>query len=117
MVILMEYIALLDFVGDLFLLVALLGNKHTAWTILSVFTMICPYIISYIPLINFQIQRYSFITQDQSKRRLIANMFGLFTISPLVFLSLILMDFTYVFNSTVIVPGFKLIQLYKRNNI
>ena len=68
MVILMEYIALLDFVGDLFLLVALLGSKHTAWTILSVFTMICPYIISYIPLINFQIQRYSFITQDQSKR-------------------------------------------------
>ena len=53
MMILMEYIALSDYVGDLYLLVALLESKHTAWSIITVFTMVCPYVISYIPLVNF----------------------------------------------------------------
>lgn len=41
-----------DYIGDILVLGQLFG-KHPAWATLSVYFMISPFYVSYIPLINF----------------------------------------------------------------
>jgi len=58
MILLLEIIALVDLWSDIYILIQLVQHNHTAWAALTVYTMFSPYLISYIPLVNFQIQHY-----------------------------------------------------------
>jgi hypothetical protein len=49
----LELIALIDFAGDLILLVALFRSEHSAWFSLSVLSMLSPFFVCYVPLLTF----------------------------------------------------------------
>ena len=49
---LLEITSTFDYIGDIIVLLALVG-EHPAWATLSIYFMLSPFYISYIPLINF----------------------------------------------------------------
>lgn len=53
MVLSLEIFAFFDLLSDIYILIAVLAMNHTAWGSLTLYTMLSPYLISYIPLINF----------------------------------------------------------------
>ena len=55
MVLLLEGIAVVDLWSDIYILMQLIRTGHNAWVSLTLYTMLSPYLISYVPLINFQI--------------------------------------------------------------
>ena len=48
-----ELLAAFDLIGDIMMVKGLLGSEHTAWVVLTIFTMISPFFVCYVPLINF----------------------------------------------------------------
>jgi hypothetical protein len=50
---LLEMIALFDMVGDIYLLIGMYMNGHTAWFTISIFTMLSPFYVCYVPLLTF----------------------------------------------------------------
>jgi len=54
---LLEIIALFDMVGDIYLVYGMFRTGHIAWFCLSVFTMLSPFYVCYIPLLTFQKNR------------------------------------------------------------
>jgi len=49
----LEFIALFDMVGDIYLLIIVFRLGHIAWFSISVFTMISPFYVCYVPLLTF----------------------------------------------------------------
>ena len=50
----LELIALFDFVGDIYLLIGLFKSEHTGWFGFSLLSMMSPFFICYVPLLTFQ---------------------------------------------------------------
>jgi hypothetical protein len=50
----LELIALVDFTGDIVLLLALFESEHCAWFSLSALSMLSPFFVCYVPLLTFQ---------------------------------------------------------------
>ena len=57
LVFLLEFTSCLDLIGDCMVLGELF-KRHPAWTTLSVYFMISPFYVSFIPLINFQLSAH-----------------------------------------------------------
>lgn len=49
----LELIALFDMIGDIYALVIVYQQGHIAWFVISVFTMISPFYVCYVPLLTF----------------------------------------------------------------
>lgn len=49
----LEMIALFDMVGDIYLMISMYQTGHTAWFTLSIFTMLSPFYVCYVPLVTF----------------------------------------------------------------
>ena len=49
----LEFIALFDMFGDIYLLIGMYQYGHTAWFTLSIFTMLSPFYVCYVPLVTF----------------------------------------------------------------
>jgi len=49
----LELIALFDMFGDIYLLIGMYQYGHTAWFTLSIFTMLSPFYVCYVPLVTF----------------------------------------------------------------
>ena len=54
---LLEATSCIDYIGDVLVLYQLF-QAHPAWTTLSVYFMVSPFFVSYVPLINYQISSY-----------------------------------------------------------
>lgn len=54
---LLEAIALFDLIGDIYLLIQMYKFGHTAWFTLSLYTMLSPFYVCYVPLLTFQKNR------------------------------------------------------------
>lgn len=50
----LEFIALFDMIGDIYALIIVYRQGHIAWFSISVFTMISPFYVCYVPLLTFQ---------------------------------------------------------------
>ena len=50
---LMELISTADMVSDIYLLQAFVASGHNAWLALTVWTMISPFFVCYVPFITF----------------------------------------------------------------
>jgi hypothetical protein len=95
MIFLLEIIAFIDLYSDIYILIHLLATGHTAWASLTLYTMLSPYLISYIPLINFQIQYYEQIGANE-RSELSKNMEAMGILTPIVLIYLALMDVFYI---------------------
>ena len=62
--ILLEFIALFDMIGDIYALILVYRLGHIAWFSISVFTMISPFYVCYVPLLTFQKERAEKIEDD-----------------------------------------------------
>jgi len=60
----LEFIALFDMIGDIYLLIIVFRLGHIAWFSISVFTMISPFYVCYVPLLTFQKERAEQIEND-----------------------------------------------------
>lgn len=98
--ILLEFIALFDMIGDIFALILVYKLGHIAWFTISVFTMISPFYVCYVPLLTFQKERAEKIEDDS----ILQKLNGFFSLTPLILINLLLMDLIYIINSVVITP-------------
>ena len=60
----LECIALFDMVGDIYALIIVYDLGHIAWFSISVFTMISPFFVCYVPLLTFQKEKAVEIEHD-----------------------------------------------------
>lgn len=78
--------------------------KHTAWANLTIYSIFCPFFVSYAPLINFIIQGWKVELLEKgeisSKKRLL----GKIAITPIILLYLLLMDAVFLFMRVFVVP-------------
>ena len=49
----LEMIALFDMFGDIYMLLGMYKYGHTAWFTISIFTMLSPFYVCYVPLVTF----------------------------------------------------------------
>lgn len=49
----LELIAMFDMFGDIYLLIGMYKQGHTAWFTISIFTMLSPFYVCYVPLVTF----------------------------------------------------------------
>lgn len=48
-----EILAAVDLGADIMMLYGMVNSHHTAWMTLTIFQMVSPFFVSYVPLINF----------------------------------------------------------------
>ena len=107
----LELTSCLDYIGDVIILKQFFG-KHPAWFTLSVYFMISPFLVSYVPLINFQIQAYktkerTVSTGEGSETSRLSFTQGIIawaSKSPALIIYLIFMDFIFIMQSMFIRP-------------
>lgn len=61
---LLEFTSALDFIGDM-LVLGELFERHPAWTTLSIYFIVSPFYVSYIPLINFQLTAHRALNKNE----------------------------------------------------
>ena len=101
----LELIALFDMVGDIYLMISMYTYGHTAWFTLSIFTMLSPFYVCYVPLVTFQKNRGKL----QKETRFL-KMLNIVSLTPLIVAYLLLMDIIYILVSVVVTPSAMLIK-------
>lgn len=104
-VLLLEAIALFDMIGDIILMIGMYSAGHTAWLTISIFTMLSPFYVCYVPLLTFQKNRAKM--QDETKFMQFLNIASL---TPFIVAYLLFMDVIYIIMSVIITPGAMLIK-------
>ena len=104
----LETIALFDLGGDVMFIIVLWQTHHIMWFTLSIFTILAPLYVCYVPLISVQRMKSK---SDSSK--LIT--FSAFT--PLILIYLLLLDIFYIFIQTLINPLVFLISIISMGRI
>ena len=79
-----------------------LFQRHPAWATLSVYFMISPFYVSFIPLINFQLSAQRQHVVDQGEEKPQFKILQRISKTPFLVISLILMDVIYIINTVVI---------------
>ena len=102
----LELIALFDMFGDIYLMYSMYIYGHTAWFTLSIFTMLSPFYVCYVPLVTFQKNRGKL--QKETRFLKVLNIVSL---TPLIVAYLLVMDIIYILVSVVITPSAMLIKL------
>lgn len=103
---LLEAIALFDMVGDIYLLIQMYAAGHTAWFTLSLYTMLSPFYVCYVPLLTFQKNR----AKLQEETRFL-KLLNLASLTPFIVAYLLLMDIIYIIVSVIITPAAMLIKV------
>jgi hypothetical protein len=103
---LLEAIALFDMVGDVYLLIQMYYYGHCAWFTLSLYTMLSPFYVCYVPLLTFQKNRAKL--QEETKFLKFLNIASL---TPFIVAYLLLMDVIYIIVSVILTPTAMLIKL------
>ena len=96
----LEVIALFDLFGDVLFLIVLWQANHIIWFTLSIFTIMAPLYVCYVPLISVQ-------RSKQNPSKLIT--FSAFT--PLILVYLLLLDIFYIVIQTAINPILVMISM------
>lgn len=102
----LELIAMFDMVGDIYLVIGMYTYGHTAWFTISVFTMLSPFYVCYVPLVTFQKNRSKL--QEETKFLKFLNIASL---TPFIVVYLLIMDIIYIIVSVVITPTAMIIKL------
>lgn len=102
----LELIAMFDMVGDIYLLIGMYTFGHTAWFTISIFTMLSPFYVCYVPLVTFQKNRSKL--QEDTKFLKFLNIVSL---TPLIVAYLLMMDVIYIVVSVIITPITMLLKL------
>lgn len=95
----LELIALFDMIGDIYLMISMYQTGHTAWFTLSIFTMLSPFYVCYVPLVTFQKNRGKLQKETQFLKFL-----NVLSLTPFIVSYLLLMDIIYILVSVVITP-------------
>ena len=96
---LLEFIAAFDMISDILFLIEIWKGNQLAWFIISIFTIIGPYYICYVPLLRYQ--RRTMIGDHPTLAQRIA-LYCAFT--PLVLIYLFMLDLLYLLNAVVLSP-------------
>lgn len=96
----LEFIALFDMFGDIYALIIVYQLGHIAWFSISLFTMISPFFVCYVPLLTFQKEKAEEIANDTPVQKFLAFC----SLTPLILVYLLLMDLIYIISSVIITP-------------
>ena len=102
---LLEVVAFFDMGSDVMFLIEIWKAGHAMWFMLSMFTIVAPYYICYVPLLRYQRRNITDELNTQQK----AVLFCAFT--PLVLIYLFLLDLLYLFNAVLLAPALFIINL------
>lgn len=102
----LEAIALADMVGDIYLLTGMYKFGHTAWFTLSIFTMLSPFYVCYVPLLTFQKNR-----SKLEKESWFQKFINTASLTPFIVIYLLFMDLIYIVVSVIITPIAYVIKL------
>ena len=102
---LLEVVAFFDMGSDVMFLIEIWNAGHAMWFMLSMFTIVAPYYICYVPLLRYQRRNITDELNTQQKTVL----FCAFT--PLVLIYLFLLDLLYLFNAVLLAPALFIINL------
>jgi len=91
----------------------LVETGHNAWMSITVYTMLSPYLISYVPLINFQIQNY----EQNNNANNFKNFHAIIILTPLVLTYLASMDVFYIVASVGVTSIVLILKLLTCNKI
>lgn len=104
----LELISAFDLIGDIYCLRSYIITGHYFWSSFTIFTMICPYFISYVPLVNFWLLLGSFgIYSQEGKEQKIPcgkKILGYLALFPIFLVYLFLMDLIYVIHTILCLP-------------
>ena len=95
---LLELVAFFDMGSDIMFLIEIWKANHPMWFMFSMFTIVAPYYICYVPLLRYQRRNITDEMNTQQK----AVLYCAFT--PLILLYLFLLDLLYLFNAVILAP-------------
>jgi hypothetical protein len=98
--------------GDIYLLIGMYKYGHTAWFTISIFTMLSPFYVCYVPLLTFQKNRSKL--QKDTKFLKVLNILSL---TPMIVSYLLFMDVIYILVSVVVTPITMMIKIISCNLI
>ena len=94
----LEFIAAFDMISDIFFLIEIWRGNQLGWFILSIFSIIGPYYICYIPLLRYQ-------RRNMTRNPTFAQRMTLYlAFTPLVLIYLFMLDLLYLVNAVVLSP-------------
>lgn len=95
---LLELVAFFDMGSDVLFLIEIWKAGHAMWFMLSMFTIVAPYYICYVPLLRYQRRNMTDELNTQQKTVLYC------AFTPLVLIYLFLLDILYLFNAVILAP-------------
>lgn len=96
----LEFIALFDMIGDIYALIVVYKLGHTAWFSISIFTMISPFFVCYVPLLTFQKDK----AVEAGHETFLEKFLVFCSLTPLILIYLLLMDVIYIISSVIVTP-------------
>jgi hypothetical protein len=108
----LELTSCCDYIGDILVLRQLFG-KHPAWATLSIYFMISPFYVSYIPLINFQISAHKAHIKENGSISMYQTVIAWISKTPLLIIYLLFMDFVFIIQCIAIKPVVFFIEMVR----
>lgn len=99
----LEATSCFDYIGDILVLRQLFG-KHPAWATLSIYFMVAPFYVSYVPLINFQISAHKAHIKENGRISGIQQAIAWMSKTPILIVYLLLMDMIFIVQVIVFKP-------------
>lgn len=99
---LLEYIALVDFIFDLIITYQLIYSKNAGWAVSTVLSMLAPFLVSSVQLIQFLLHKVT--RRDGSKPNLCLLLTSWLSISPILPAYMLFMDILFILNATILKP-------------
>lgn len=102
----LELIGLCDLIGDFYCLTIYVASGHYAWAALTIFQMLSPFFISYVPLVNYWIHLGSFGIYQHGKKEIskCKKIFGYMALFPIFLVYLTVMDLLYLIETVFLRP-------------
>ena len=101
-----EYIALADFITDIYILIQLIDSIHIAWASVTIFSMLASFYICHVPYMSFLIDKLNKI--DDRKWTLKQYLICVIMVLPLMVIFLQFMDIFFLINTVLFQPMVKL---------
>ena len=95
-----------DMIGDIYLLLGMYKYGHTAWFTISIFTMLSPFYVCYVPLVTFQKNR-----SKLQEYTCFLKFLNVLSLTPFIVGYLLIMDLIYIIVSVIITPFTMLLKL------
>ena len=98
----LEWIASIDLLTDVIVLIQLWETEHYAWTTITIFSMTAPFIISQTPFLTFL---RDLINRDKNNRFKL-RFLSVIVVSPLMIVFMFVMDIVFLLNQAFLYPIF-----------